>query len=479
MEFNKKWLFYLFLLVILLLQVTCTTKSELRFKKLSKEVKSDNYFSAIKTIKRDTRLYGKTNRLLYNMDIGLLFHYADSYDSSNFYLEKAVGIYDELFTHSVTNETAALLTNDNIRPYRSKPYEMIFIHQIMMLNHLSGGNYDDALVESRRAQLLIDQWEGKEKRDEKYTPDGLFHYMSALSYNQVNEPDNAAISLFKSVRAYQRGVVPLPNHVANLAYHTFLQNEREDDIELLNLRVIVPQDNIAGFDRDQAEIIFIGYAGRGPVLGEKVWWGTWVRDGLMVLHHKSADGSRETITMAAPRIPGRVDSGKTLSGTTFHIKFAMPELKVFPSETGYFTIESSSFNNPVKSFIMNDMDKLCAQYLENTKAKTVLRTVVRVVSRTIAAQRVKKKMATESGAANLLLNIGTDILAGQMEKADTRSLFLMPKTIHLARIPVMPGAHTVEVFCHSHSGTVNESRLFEDLVVAAGEKKFLFYPSLL
>ena len=478
MGHSKKWIFFLFLSLSILLQSSCTSKSELRLRKLAKEVRDEDYLSAISALRKNARLYGKMNRLLYYMDVGVLFHYAGYYDSSTVNLERAVQIYDELFTRSVTNETAALLTNDNIRPYRSKPFEILFIHQVLMLNHLSRNDYDAALVESRRAQLLIDEWERGDRLDTKFTSDGFFHYMSAFTYNQVDEPDNASVSLFKSVQAYQQGVVPLPDQVANLAYHTFTTNDREDDIALLDLKPGSNRNTSAGLGREQSEILLIGYAGRGPVLRENVWWGTWVRDGLLILHHRTVDGQQETVTMVAPPIPRYPDSGSTESGTTFHIKFALPEIQTFSAETGYFTVESSSIDGPVKSIEMNDMDRLCAQYLDDTRAKTIVRTAVRVVARTIAAQRLKKKMATGNGAANLLINFGTDLLADQMEKADTRSLFLVPKSIQIARIPVEPGTHSLEVFSHTSTGTVLASRLFDAIEIAGGEKKVIFYPSL-
>ncbi len=477
MKYIKKWIL-LFFIGIVILQNSCTTKSELRFQLLSKEIKKSNYISAIEKIHKKNKLYGKINRLLYHMDIGTLYHYAGLFDSSNHYLENAVQLYDDLFTKSITNEAIAFLTNDNIRPYRSKPYEMLFLHQLMMMNRLSQNDFDAALVETRRSQLLIDQWEKKDRKNNKYTSDGFFHYMSALSYNQINEPDNAAISLYKSVNAYQESSFPVPNHVKNMAYYTFLKQERDDDIKSLHLEPTVSEDKVVGLQGRESEIIVVGYAGRGPVLGEKVWWGTWVKDGLLILHYRTSNGQQETVTLPAPSLPHSADSGKTESGTTFHIKFAMPEIKVFPSETGYFTVKSPSITQPLKSIVMNDMDKLCEKYLEDSRAKTILRTAIRVVARTIATQRVKEKMETENGALNLLLNFGTDLLADQLEKADTRSLFLIPKTIQIARIPMKPGVHSVEILTHNTSGKIIDSKLVNGIQIKEGEKKFLFYSSL-
>ena len=62
------------------------------------------------------KLYGKKNLFLYHMDIGALYHYAGVYDSSTNHLLQAADIFDDLFARSITNEAAAIMTNDNIRP---------------------------------------------------------------------------------------------------------------------------------------------------------------------------------------------------------------------------------------------------------------------------------------------------------------------------------------------------------------------------
>lgn len=465
----------------LLISFQCTTKSVLRFDELSKAAKKNDYISVINTIKKKPKLYGQTNRFLYYFDIGTLFHYAHQYDSSNFYLNEAAEIFNELFTKSITVEAAALLTNDNVRPYRSKPYEMILLHQIMAFNFLAKNDFSSALVESRRTQLLIDEWKRKDRKGIKYTSDGLFHYMSALSYAHTGEPDNAAISLYKSVKAYQQGIISLPDPVKDLAYYTFKENDREEDIKTLKISTNNPVENIIGLDNSKAEVILVGYAGRGPLLAENKWWGTWVKDGMLILHYnKKGEGEMETMTLPAPSIPDDPkDKGeKTKSGTTFHIKFAMPALKTFPSKSSYFTVTSQSIPSSVKSYKVNDLDKLCEKYLEDTRTQTVIRTTIRVVARTIASEKAKNKLESDNAIANLFVNFGVDLLSDQLEQADTRSGFLVPKTIHLARIPVESGTHNFTVAAHTSSGSVVNSKIFEGISVKPGEKKFIFYSSM-
>ena len=119
--------------------VSCAGRSAMRLEKLADVTLTGNYQSAIESIRKNPNLYGKNSQLLYNLDIGVLFHYAHMYDSSNLYLQRAADIYNELFTRSVTNEAAAILVNDNVRPYRGMPFELTMMHQLITFNYLAKG----------------------------------------------------------------------------------------------------------------------------------------------------------------------------------------------------------------------------------------------------------------------------------------------------------------------------------------------------
>lgn len=463
--------------------VSCTTRSALRFDKLRDYTQRDDYLSAVRTIQKNPKLYGKTNLFLYNMDIGVLFHFAGEFDSSNAYLLKALDIYDKLFARSVTNEAAAFLTNDNVRPYRSRPYELVMLHELIALNFIAKGNFDEALVETRATQLLFNEWQRKDRKDSKYTSDGMFNYLSSINYDAVGETDNAMISLYQAVKAYLDGPVTLPGRVKNYAYYMLQLNDRASDVMQLNISADISQDKVSGIGNDLPEIVVIGYAGKGPALMEESWWGTYVKDGLLIIHNTRADGSTQTMTLPAPLLPEeevrKAEKGqKTESGTTFHIKFALPQMRTFPSETKNFTVFYNSGANSVHTITINDLDDQLTKNLEDTRAATVARTAVRVVLRTIAAQRAKAEVQTSSPIANLLLNVGTDILADQMEKADTRSCFLLPKTVQIARIPVKPGTYDIRVVANGNSGNTISFKEFKGIRVSGHEKKFIFYSSL-
>jgi hypothetical protein len=253
-------------------------------------------------------------------------------------------------------------------------------------------------------------------------------------------------------------------------------------VKELGLTADEPENEVAGLGNDRSEIIFVGYGGKGPAIEEVSWWGTYVMDGLLLVHYNGPDGTEETFTLPAPALPAaefeKAQKGeKTKSGTTLHIKFAMPSLKTYPSQTSYFTVSHKALHAPITSMVVNDYDKLAAKYLDDGKTSTLLRTVIRVVLRSIAAQKTKSELSGSNPLLNLMVNVGTDVLADQLEKADTRTCFLIPKTVQMARIEVAPGVHSIDVAARTSSGAVLNTKTFSNINVAQGGKTLIFYSS--
>jgi len=464
--------------------LACTTRSLMRVDEFSRSVGEGQYLKGVKKIRKAQKLYGDLNRLLYYYDQGVLFHYAGEFDSSNAQLEKAEKVSDQLYARSVTNEAVALLTNDNLRPYRGRRYETILLHELMALNYLSKGLFDDALVESRKVQLAIDAFKDKDKGKDKYNDDGMCQYLSALAYGAQGMQDDADISLFKSVKAYQTGPIPLPDQVRNVAYYSLLKSQRDDDIKQLNLTPTLSADKVAELNSQRSEIILVGYAGKAPILDELVMWGDYVVDGVLVLHYRDpSSGNELTLPLPAPALPDIDEKGrrtdKVKSGSTFFVKFAIPVAVARPSRADHFGL-SVDGTSDARSASLANTDLLLQQDLDDTKARTIGRTAIRVVLRTIAAQKAKQEMtkATNNALANLLLNVGTDVATSQMEKADTRLCFLLPRTIHMVRVPVEPGIHSVAARVYDGPGSQLSTRNWDNVEVKPGQKKFVFYPYL-
>jgi len=428
---------YLFLLIALLL-ASCASPAKLRAEKIGKPIEIGDYETAIATIEKDKKnLYNSEDAFLFEFDLGVLHHYNQDYEESIKRFAKAEQILEDLYTRSITNEAAAILTNDNVRPYRSYPFEIQWLYQTQILNYLALGEIDEAVVESRRALLALQSL--KEKEEDKLNESGALQYLIALSFEWQKSEDDARIAYDNAKKNF-----------AGLGYTPKLATE-------------VPQH--------EQEIIIVGYAGISPILGANEFWGTYAKDGVLFLRYKDANGKEQIITLVALGLGGPGFSGQTIT-----IQFEIPKMVDRASQTNKFSISVNGEQSTTENF-SNTKNSLKKDF-ENGENTMLLRTAGRVILRTIAANKAKNRMRTGNGLADLALNLGTDFATGAIEKADLRLGSAMPLTIQIARIPVEPGKHSVKIDILDNHGRKTGSFAEQSIDVKKGEKVFLFAPAL-
>lgn len=470
----------------LLFLTGCANRGLVRYDKVVKRAAAQDYLDAVSYLRADkSSLYGGQSELLYNMDMGQLFHYAGRYDSSIVYFARAADIHDALFTRSVSNEAASLLVNDNARPYRGRPYEVVWLRVFQAFNYLAIGNPDGARVEMRQAQLLVDEFRRTADAGE-YRDDPLYRGTAALVYDMLGERDDAAISVYHAVKAHRDAKTAVPSGLATYACGLLSAADRADDIRLLELDCPASSPAKRGRGAGTGEIIVVGMLGRSPAIGETAFQGTWIRDGLLVYHYRDANGKTVTDALPAPGLPPSEanKAGRTRSGTTFSIKWAMPSLRDVPVQSQVLKVapvagpdSTAPAPNVVTGETWGDTRALLEQDLEANRTTVLVRTVTRVVVRTLAAQKAKSELRTDNPLLNLLTNLGTDFLSGQLEQADVRSWFLLPRTVQFARLTVPAGRHTLQVGAENDAGRTVHAETRE-VDVRPGGKAFVFFSSL-
>lgn len=458
------------LLATTLFFMACANKSMTRYEALAPVFEHNGFEAAINEVKKQQEdLYGEKTEFLYYFDLGVLYHYNGNYKESAQNFDKAEKIYDDLYTHSVTNEAAAIVTNDNIRPYRARPFEVLVLHEMQIMNYLAQRDIDGAMVEVSRAQKAMTEL--YQKDNDKTNDNGFLRYLTAIVYEMAGEPDEAAIAYYKTVRAYDENILNLPKEAREFVIENLIRSDREDDLKKLKLDNSIETTKAkAAYDLGQ-EIIIVGYAGHGPILTELKMSGTYVNGGMLNLTYKdSKTGKITSSNIGAPPVAG------ASNGETFHISFALPEAHSFKSLVQRFnvTVDNQSGIRPEKVMAL---DKELEMNLKDDFANTMTRTAIRVVLRTIAAQAAKKAMKTDNAWVNLFTSIGTDIAQDQMEKADLRIALFLPNSIQMTRIPVEPGSHEVSVAAEGEAGTVKVFN-FGSVPVKKGEKKFIFVPAV-
>lgn len=468
----KKIRFFL-LALCLFLFASCANKSMTRYEELSKPLAKGGFSSAIDAVQKNReKLYGSNSEFLYHFDLATLYHYEGNYRKSADEFEKAKQVEDELYTKSVTNEAAAVLTNDNVRPYRARPFEILSLYEMNIVNYLAMGDVDGALVEARASDIALQRL--YQKSDKKTNDAGYLRYLIALVYEMGGESDNAAISYYKTVRAYSEEPTKLPAEAQAFIESRLEKNGRADDIRALefpngSVPAAVPQ----AVDAANGEIVVVGYAGHSAILGEWMLSGTYVRGGVLnVMGKNPQSGKVESLT-----IPFPATAIGSHGGTTFSVTMAIPERKDIPYRVENFEILMDGKSVGYHPEVFLDNTKNLVKNLEDERAVTLGRTAVRVLTRTIAAQTAKKQMETDNVWLNLLTNVGTDVAAAQLEQADLRVALFLPHDVRMARLPAPPGLHKVSVLATNRNGGAIKRYDFT-ANVKPGQKALVIVPAI-
>ena len=125
-----------------------------------------------------------------------------------------------------------------------------------------------------------------------------------------------------------------------------------------------------------------------------------------------------------------------------------------------------------------NIDSELEQNMKDENATTAVRTITRVVLRTIAAQKAKSATNTGNGIFDLVKNIAVDVGQSQLEQADLRIGLFMPNTINVTRIPVDAGDHEVTISALDGQGRVIGDYKLGKIKVGKGQKKIVVVPSI-
>src|SRR5205807_1189644 len=121
--------------------------------------------------------------------------------------------------------------------YAGEPFERALTNVFRALNYVFLGKPDEALVESRKVELFLDELNRGMGRRSAYKDDAFARYLDALLYEDQGQPDDSRISMEAAGQAYQWYASD---------YH-----------------VPPPSFDLTG-DRGSGELVFIHYNGVAP-----------------------------------------------------------------------------------------------------------------------------------------------------------------------------------------------------------------------
>lgn len=403
-----------------------------------------NYSKADSIVEQYKNKYGDRNAVLYYMDRGMTLHLSGNYEKSNLYLSEAEKMVDDLYTKSITTEGGAMLTNDNLLPYEGEDFEKVMLNLIMALNYVYLGRLDDALVEARKVDHKLNLYNDKYEKKNVYKEDAFARYLSGILYEYRGELNDAYISYSKAYMAYKDyrrsygmampifiGEDLLRLSRALGLYDEYKKHQGEfNNIKLKDIKEL----------QSNGELIFIYLSGRAPF--------------------------KEDFFIDAP-VP---DVSKQL----YYLRIALPRFAPQPSQVAYARIYIRGRNSEEKTYLMEDITAIAKKNLDDRIGRITAKAVARVALKFTAAQTAKKAATEKYGKdAGILVGGLLNIASVATEQADKRSWRTLPDKIQMARIALPPGNYNFEVHYIGAGGEILEKRVFTDISIKAGGKRFL------
>ncbi|MFH0733930.1 MAG: hypothetical protein V1773_05450 [bacterium] len=370
--------------------------------------------------------YGEKDRVLYWLDLGLLYHYQGDCVQSNLMLENAEKAIEDLYTSSISKGAASMLLNDNALDYSGEDYEDIYLNVFKSLNYLKLNKFDESFVEVRRINnkliLLEDKYKkvadnynsSEDAKAEFKTGESKFHnsalgrYLSLLLYRAEGDMDGARIDKEKYDEAFtnQAGIYDFPQPV----------------IDSLLI--------IGGL----AKVNFISLTGKGP---EKFARELIVHTDKDIIIIYYSDGKEEK-KLDAIAWPG-VEKG-------IHFKLSLPYMEKTPTHACKIVIEVDGKDTL-------DLEKV--ESIENAAQETYklkepiiyLKTITRTIIKAILNESANKELdkSTGGGLFGSLTRAVTGAVVDATENADLRLSRYFPSTASVGEIELEPGDHSIRI----------------------------------
>ncbi|MDO4461690.1 MAG: hypothetical protein Q4C30_04225 [Bacteroidia bacterium] len=398
------------------------------------------YSEAKEYLEKNTKLANKKNTaVLYDLNLATVAHLTGDYNQSIELFNKADKYYQD-YTTNWGLEAVALLSNPNVTPYKLENFEPVMIHFYQALNYIAINEYEEALVECRRMNEVLNALSDNFKKlnnAKHYSQDAFGHYLMGLIYEATGDHNNAFIAYRNAYNIYNTDYSPMYGTVApkNLkqaiirsAKMTGFTSEAADYEREFNMTISKPSpqdgrvvlfvlDNLAPI-KDQIDITFnnVGF-GNGII---------------------NFTSDYQDLHIAIPYIPTKNANGGYNDGIqnikVVHI--AIPKYNTrFPDcqKAAPYMLIDKEFS-PIS--IAEDIDQIARQSLHDRILLEVGKSILRAATKMVANNQIAK----QNDVLGAIFQIGSAIA----ERADTRHWQSLPGRIMVVDRYLSPGTHSFE-----------------------------------
>jgi uncharacterized protein len=437
------------------------------------------YEQALGTVAKGT---GGKDALLADLERGMILHHAGRAAESNAAFAAAERTADELYAASLSEGALSLITNDLAASYRARPFEMAMVPYYRALNYLALGDREGAMVEARKASLLLARYvdatlagieRGPTTDLDRTRNDPFLLYFSGMLYDWDGEINDAFIAYRNAAVAYQdlHGLLDLqiPAWLAADLERTATWLGFQDEIE--HLRAVCPAVFAAAGEPRPRGDSDAPTAGRGEVVllvevgfvPDRQQW----RLDLPIL--KSDAYADQTVwawdlTARAAGAPLAVDA----SQISYWLSIAVPTLRETPSPVRQVRVGVPG-TTPVTAAAAHHPAAIARLTFAAELPTVLFRTILRGLTKYLATQQADR----QSPVLGVLANIFSSVT----EVADTRCWLTLPERIHLVRLRLPEGEHDLRLDLRDAHERSLGSLHVPGVTVRTGDWTFLSYRS--
>ena len=406
---------------------------------------------------------------------GLLLFYSGQNVEAAQTFDRAYQRIDYLYGTNFAQEALSFLTNDAQRDYTGYPAEQILLHTYASLAYLAEGDLDRALIESRRASTRLTVLDDVRVDKKGYGDDAFAQWISAMLYAEDGDANSCLVASRRAMAAFREYATLWGQEIpANFVRDYTVWARRfgfpEEALELEEEFGEIARLARAPL-RDEGEVVLVFESGWVDHLEEaRIDWPVLEGDDSIDDDDERARriyrrGSRHHYVVR--------DDGKL----KYWLSIAMPTL--IHTEPEWHTARLSALDLVSGTEPVQPVSKIFSLTFEEGSTARLLRTIARGIAKYSLVQAVRdgKKKDDGSSGKNEVAGFLANLFTSATERADTRSWTTLPDTIHLARLTLPAGTHSVTVEVLDRSGRVAQTATYDAVTVVAGSRTLLHHRS--
>jgi len=410
---------------------------------LKTSIENQDYEESLATLEENDQYRKGKNRLVYYMETGAMLYYLDRFEESNAYFQKA-DYYIEDYQKKIGNVLLSSLSNPYASGYKGEDFEALFINYYKALNYIALNQNDEALVEVKRMNILLNLMNDIYPQN-KYDKDAFIHLVMGLIYD-ANESYNDAFIAYKN--AYK-------------IYREDYKNEYNLDVPKQLIADIARTAKLSGFGEDykqfkyllndsnllmekSSSLVILWHNGLGPKKVEENINFTVVNTAGFVFFSDNSNNEEYKFAESAIKSLAVI---KSISGNGSGI-YKMSFSK-YTSTKPYYTdaiVKISGKEETYRFEKCEDINLIAIQSHQDRKSRQLSKALVRLAVRE-TLKTASRKLIEESvdratdyamlgDIAGLIVELTFDALANKLEKADLRQWYSLPHSIYYTRIPI-------------------------------------------